>query len=466
MPRELPFWDLAAEYRGHWWPPGKLDVHYPGVLRFDDQNPVLTIESPAIGQEVFELGRVPTLHGTLDNGHRVTLWDLRQHALIHHPVDDAIMRHERTFTYAILGELLDDYRDAVFTCSAVRFHDLHEWSMFSTPVAQGTPEDEHPQHAAAFLVDLTNDLTGVQHQVQIRVEHPRRVETSPAFPGGAIIDHPGDHVRVVFECDPPATAGFHDLLLRDMQALLTFCYQAGAPVTGECLATCETGPVLAVTRRDTFRGHPPHGQASFQMLLSCSVADPSALLPAWSKAVEDLFPAPQVITLYHHSSRGLLEQSTASAIAATENLHSAIGPTKHRIATGYLAERTKHLLKKSAGEQHKEFRQYLREKLKENRPTLGTRLDELLDIITLERVGKMGIEPAAWSNDVKEVRNKLAHTGAHVPKRGDSGEQLNRVNDETRAILSLLLLGHLGVDDATLDRAAEVLAQKLRWSRG
>ncbi|WP_166999003.1 HEPN domain-containing protein [Paramicrobacterium fandaimingii] len=181
------------------------------------------------------------------------------------------------------------------------------------------------------------------------------------------------------------------------------------------------------------------------------------LLPMWWDRIEELFPAPQVIIFYHHSSRGLLEQSSASAIAAAEHLHGLIATTLSRFADGYLFARQRELMKTYAGDEFKEFRQFLREKLKEDRPVLGTRLHELLAAITPKQLEKLGLDAAAWIRDVKDVRNKLAHTDAHVPRRSDSGAELERMNTETRALLTLLILSCLGVDEATLDRAADVL---------
>ncbi|MCU1585468.1 MAG: hypothetical protein JWM49_2024 [Microbacteriaceae bacterium] len=192
--------------------------------------------------------------------------------------------------------------------------------------------------------------------------------------------------------------------------------------------------------------------------------DAADLLAAWWLAVEELFPAPQVVTMYQHSSRGVLEQSTASAIAAAENMHEKIGPTLTRFEGGYLDARLKELIKSYSGDDSKEFRQFLREKFKEDRPVLSTRLTELLAAVTPERVKKLGLNSAGWVKDVKEVRNKLAHTGAHVLRRGDTGKQLDRVNIETRALLTMLILGCIGADGSALDRAAGVLANNMKFS--
>jgi hypothetical protein len=466
-PRTLPQWATAAEHRGEWWAPDKPDVRYPGILRFDQREPTLTIEAPPIGQEVFLLGRRATLHGQLDSGRPVTLWDLRQHHLIHakDQSDDRVMRLHRRFTYAIDGDHLDDYEVATFRYSAVQFFDLGMWSRIVEPVPRGTPLAELPQHDAATLHDPYPGMFGVASTVTITIEYPERVEIDAVFPGGAIMDHPGEYARMVFRCDPPVPAGFHDLLLRDMQELLTFCYQAGAPVLGEWMSVDDPLDVRPIARRDGFRGRQPHHLGGFQMLLTPDDLMFSDLVVAWWRELEELFPTPQVLTRYHHGTRGLLEQSTASAIAAAERTHETIGPTFTRFGRDYMRLRQRELMQAYPGPEFADFRQFLREKLQEDRPILGTKLRELLAAVTPERVADMGLDADTWHRDVKDVRNKLAHTGAHVLRRGDSGEQLDRVNSDTRDVLAMLVLCRLGVDATGLDRAAGVLGANRRMRR-
>lgn len=463
-PRALPTWGDALR-DGEWWAPGRPDLRFAGSLDVHRvRGPRLTFESPAIGQEFYELSGVPTVFGELASGEKVTLWDLRSHHLAHldSPADRDVSLHRRDFTYAILGEHLDNYATTTFRYSAVRFHDLHQWSRMTEPVPHGTPLLELADHPEAVLESPYAEMLEENYRVVVTIEHPQRVETSDRFPHGALIEYPGEDARMVFEVAPSATAGFHDLLLRDGQAMLTFAYQQGAPVAGEWLFVEDPALPLAVMRPDSFRGNAPVHQGDFQMLITPEVVGVAALVEAWWAAVEDLFPAPQVITTYLHSSKGVLEQSTASAIAATENFHERIGPTLTRFEPAFLEERLDEILANYAGDEHKTFRGFLREKFKENRPTLGTRLSELRAAIGEEPLQRLGLEWDVWVPRLKKVRNALAHTGAHVPRRGvDTADELDRVNEETRAVLCLLILRELGLDDEGINRAAGVLARAL-----
>jgi hypothetical protein len=169
----------------------------------------------------------------------------------------------------------------------------------------------------------------VTYSVKVYVENPRRLESSSRTPSGAIVNHPGDNAQVVFECEPPAPARIHDLLLFDLQALLTFSYQGGAPLTREWLAIEDRAQQLEVMRKDSLTGQRPRGHVFRQtMILTLATAEPGVVLPAWWRVVEELYPATQVISLYHHVTRGILESSVASVIAVAEHLHGLIGPTR------------------------------------------------------------------------------------------------------------------------------------------
>ncbi|MHA6667489.1 ApeA N-terminal domain 1-containing protein [Homoserinimonas sp. A447] len=465
-PKSLPDWDPKRKYRGRWWPADNPELSYPGTLRFLKRSPFLSVRSPPIGQEVFELGRGPTLHGELENGEKVTLWDLAENYLEHSskPTRDGSSKHSRRFSYAIRGEHLGDYSAVRFRRSAHRLHDLREWSRIEDPVSSGLPYEELPQFDAVTLSGLHLDEFETDYTVLTTIEYPMRVETNDSFPKGAIMNHTGDDVRVVFETTPPAPARFHDLLVFDLRALLTFSYQSGAPVLGEWLQQDDSSPNLPVIRKDAYNGVQTRHLRPSQMVLSAGHAAPADIFTSWWKLVDELFPAPQVVVMYHHASRGVLESSTSSAMAAAEHLHSALGDTKTRFPVGYLEAQLPSLIAAFPGKANGPFRQFLREAMKNNRPTLHTRLTELVALITPARVELAGFSSKTWIAGVKAVRNKLAHTGSHIDRRDGAGSRLlDHVNLQTRAVLTLLVLSQMGLSNEALDRSAKVLADNLRW---
>lgn len=466
--RTMPTWNVAKKYRGTWWPAGSEEFAFPGVLRFDKRRPRLTLASPLIGQEIYELAHATVLHGTLASGEKVTLWDIQEHDLVFLR-NRSTMKHRRRFTYAILGEHLEKYEEARFRYSAVRLHGLKEWSAMHRPIPRGMALTELPQYEPALLTNFHRDESGVGYSAEVRFENLRRLEQDHDNSGVVVASHTGEQVRVVFECTPPAPAQIHDLLLFDLQALLSFSYQGGgAPMQAYWLASQDLASPLPVMQRDAFTGQKPFGHVfSETMVLTTSALEPAELFPAWWKAVEELYPAVQVIYLYHHGSRGLLESSVAAVIAVAEHMHGIIGPTKTRFPAGFLESKAKDLKKavKAAfpSPDDARFRLFLYESLGNNRPTLRTRLEELADAVTPERLALLEIDRDQWISDVMEVRNPIAHTSSHVSRRGsDSSNLLNRVNIATRAIVTILILMQMSLTDDALDQSARALRREVK----
>jgi hypothetical protein len=454
----LADWTPDSTLHGHFWPSFDPTLIYPGVLTLERGQPRLVVTAPPIGQEVFVFARASTVHGAVISAEgetSVTLWDLADHHLMH---EQNGTDHSRRFTHAIIGSHLDDHSQAAFAYSAARFHDLGEWGRFRTPVPIGTPDEELPQHSLAHLDRPYRDLFDREYSVTVRLEYPGRVETSDRFPHGAIINHQDEDCRVVFEVDPPAPPRFHELLLLDFQALLTFCYQSGAPVGGQWVGAQPTN-LWPVLMKDSFRDRAVLHLGHFQLLLSPTECSFGELVERWWAVVEGDFPAPQVVTTYFHGSRGLLEQSTASALAATENIHERVGSTLVRVAPAVLADYKRRIRDAFPGTANAQFRSFLHEKMQDNRPTLDTRLSELTSVITLPRMETLGIDPGEWRQLFKRVRNKLAHTGAHVHRRGDPSDDLELINAQTRAILTLLIMIRMRHPSAVLDHAARVLSE-------
>lgn len=457
-PRQLPAWMSSATFSGHWWPKGSPGLCYPGVLSVDGGVSLLTVTAPPVGQEVFALGTAPTIYGSVDGPHgpqQITLWDRAGNYLAH---ANNGTDHARNYTHVIVGAHVDDYASARFDHSAVSFNDLGEWSRFREAVPEATPDESLPHHTVATLNAPYRDMFDADYTVTVKLEYPSRVETSERFQSGAMINHQDQDARVVFAVQPPAPALFHELLLQDFQALLTFCYQSGAPVLGEWIGT-DPKHLNPVLRRDTFRERVVRHLGESQMIVTPDESSFGELVAKWWTVLDEEFPAPQILTTYLHLRRGLLEQSTASALAATENIHAHIGPSQQRFPRDELAENKSKIKEAFPGANFAKFREFLYEKLRENRPTLGTRLRELVDIIGLPRMEALEIEPEDWTQRFKRVRDKLAHTGAHVHRRGDSSEDLELINAQTRALLTLLLLTRMGLQDEAIDRAALTLSR-------
>lgn len=461
-----PQWDSNKKHRGTWSTAGSA-TKYTGVLRFADGRPRLTVNAPHVGQSVYELHGPAVIHGELESGIKVTLWDQHdQPLLLGRSTKDGV-KFRRHFTYALLGQHLGTYEEELFQYSAVRLHGLAEWTEMHDPTKQGISTDELPQYPAASLQIPNPGNPDNVHTVQVRVENPRRLEISNRSGTHAFIDHLGDNAMIVFECSPPAPAAVHDLLLFDLQPLLAFAHHSAVPVESEWLAVQDMDEAIPVMRRHHIRKeYIERSLFHSNMVLPLSSVDPSVLIPAWWKAQDELYPAPQIITSYLQGTRGVLEGSVTAVIAVAEHLHSKIGPTKERFNKKEFKARKRVVINALVDEKDADFISFVNESFANNRPTFSTRLAELLDAVTPGRLKIMRIDGKGWVKDVKQVRNLLAHTGSHVERRSNgASELLSRVNIKTRAIVSILILKQMNLADDVLDQAAHALFIHLRQQR-
>lgn len=460
-----PAWQETNTYRGLWWPRGSEHSKLQGTLEFVNRGPRLTFVSPVNEQSHRPLSAATVVHGELESGEKVTLWDLSNSFLESLGLDDEVMmRHAKSFAYALYGEHLKSAEDELFRYSAYGMHGLGTWSAMETPIPIGLAKELLPQYDPVEISITDRDGGGIQYNVRVFIENPRRLESEEAFPGGVVHNYPGDEAQMVFECTPSAPARVHDMFLFDLQALLTFSYQSGAPLQREWLAIENRQHELDVMRADPFTGQRTKGHLFKRaMVLTLESAEPAVLLPAWWDVLERLYPAPQVIYLYHHGPRGVLESSVASVIAVAEHIHGMIGPTLTRFEPGFLEGKIPAIKKAFPGKSNASFRGFLYEALKNDRPKLSIRLQELVTTVTKRRFNLLGVDPDQWTGDVTSVRNLLAHTSSHVHRRDSAASSiLWRVNSQTRAIVTLLILEIMGIDQSGLDRAAKALNRELQ----
>ena len=459
-------WDRKKKYRGKWWPAGAPTTSYSGTIRFVAGRPLLTVNAPPVGQSVYDLHGPPVIHGELESGNKVTLWDQYEQPLLHDPTERG-MRFHRHFSYALMGQHLGAYEEQLFQYSAVQLHGLAEWTEMHEPTMQDLPWDKLPQYPSAML-QISNPVNpGQSYTVQVRVENPKRLEVSKRSGTHAFINHMGDKARITFQCDPPAPARVHDLLLFDLQPLLAFAYHSAVSVDSEWLAVNDLVDSIPVMRPHHIRKeYVEQSLFNDNMVLPLSAVDPSVLFPAWWRVQEELYPAPQIITSYLQGTRGVLEGSVSSVIAVAEHLHSKTGPTKERFDKKDLRNKEREVIDALGAGQDPDFIKFVRESFGNNRPTLATRLSELIDAVTPRRLEIMSINGESWAADVKQVRNLLAHTGSHVPRRSNAASVLlARVNIETRAIVAILILEQMNLDEAVLDQAAQALHVHLKQNR-
>lgn len=470
-PRELQSWDPATGLSGIWWSPNPehLDIRLRGTLSVVKDRPRLEFESPREGQDYAKIAHAGVVHGELDSGEPVTLWDFTDNPLVTVSDEDGwaneVFRYRKAVDYALIGAHLPRYADAKFTFSVAQFANLGRWSLIETPIRRDLPPADLPQHAPAVLDIEHPQESGVRYVVEVRIEHPGRVEED-AGGAHAIYEHNEELARVVFECTPAAPAALHSRLVREMQWLVAVCCQSSTPLTGEWLAITDPGDLLPLRRHEGWPDDLREPVTNRDIAMPAESFPICDLLPAWWRALDSLYPAPQVLAMYHLYPRGLLEQSATSAIAALENFHAIVGPTKELLDADYLENCLSELRSRFAGNEFARFRGFVRSAAKGNRPVLCKKLTELVERAGVDRVAQLGVDQDAWAKTVVRMRNNLAHSGSHVKRPQTSGGDLRAVYRQVRALLTLLVLGELGADQTSLDRAAEVLEVHMRFRDG
>jgi len=445
-------WDTEKVYSGTWWIPGAPNVSFVGELSFDRGAPSLQLQVPAYGQGHYAVGNgTPVVVGIIEGGHEVTLWDELGFVYMYlpHVSGDLWSYHRRKFSHAILGKHVASYTDARFASSSVRYGGLADWSRLPDTTSQ------HPQ---AVMENFDN--SGVK--VTISIENPQRLEEEEGYPYPVISAHSGQEVEVRFACDPPASAKLHDLLHFDMQAFMTVIFQTSAQTLVESFTLEDGVHTLGVACAHPSEKENPAKASAHSAVVLAANFDPSVVWPRWWLAIDALFPLTQILAMRFNSGGRIVEGSTSAAIAAAERVHEVLGSTHSRFTTKYLKGARKRLRASFAASEDSDYLAYLLENSHTVRPTLETKLTELFALLSAESAEALGFTEEQWIVPTKAVRNKLAHSGSHVKRRGpDLDSQLDEVDEQTRAILTLVLLGYLDVPDDQIVVAAATLHNRL-----
>jgi hypothetical protein len=243
---------------------------------------------------------------------------------------------------------------------------------------------------------------------------------------------------------------------------MTVVFQVSAKTTREELALFVTTPALAIARALTSEKENAEKASWHSAVVRASDFDPATVWPRWWLAIDELFPLTQVLAMRFNSGGRIVESSVSAAIAAAERVQEVLGATKTRFEPQYLKRVRARLREEFVAREDEEYLAFLLENSHTVRPTLETKLTELFNLLPKASTEALGISEAQWVAQTKRVRNKLAHSGSHVNRRGpELDSQLDEVDEQTRAVLTLILLNYLGVPDDRIRVAAEILHQRL-----
>lgn len=432
--------------RGQWWLPAAADRRVSGHVRVARSGrPTLVFKTPAEGQEAYAFD-APTLYGQLDDGTPVTLW-----AKGFHPIQDRDggraneQRWRRSLTTVLVGAHLGDQDAELFSESALQFQHLAMWSRHRTVVDHDAPA---PVHDSANVSPYD-----AQFNVEISLLNPQIVRHRADGFGEAIMNGSGNDSEIAFHSDPPAPLAFHDHLAMDARNLLTFSFQAEAHITRQ-RAVSEGREVIIYRHRTSKLSRSQ--KSGHNMVVTALTSDVAKIFEAWWLVASDYYPLTQILAGRYYTSRAFLEHSVSAAVAALEATYDRLEHLpSDRMDPKVFAERRQWHLDHEVDEDFRALLQGLG-----NRQSLRQKLKRVWRDLSEPVVTAAGVDPKSWEKDVMAVRDRIAHTGSHVDGVQDEAEAiLERVDRDTRAVLSLVLCRLLGLEGQALMRSASVLSQ-------
>ena len=438
-----------TEVRGKWWNPLSKERVAPGTLTLTDDEPVLTYDYRSHGSEGDRIVLDDTVHGLLDDGRAVTLWDWRvggPKSTKRYVHDRDLTEYERTFTHAVLGAHCQSIEESRFDAVRVRFKHLK--ALLRTEEVLAMDAEPSPSGTAGFMWG-----DDAPYSIEVSL-HDRPLLEYRKYPSE---DEPhecfsrflGDEAAVVFTSDRPASYEIYDQLLYNMQLLTAFTYQAALPRTSwevrlpgskDWLTVATTQSLKTPTKRSHFFPE--------RLVVSGEDTAPETLIARWFEAVNDLYPLPQVLAIQFLSPGGVMEAKLLIGLSALEKAHSVLPFKPEKFPDDDLSA-LKKKLKRTLSEwldetsidlDHRQrYRAWLSESL-HNRKTFAASLAETLSFLEPGTLAALGIQPDEWIQETKKARNSLAHTASHVPRPDSAGgSRIRRLDAQNRALLSLIV---------------------------
>lgn len=439
---------LLMKLIGEWWSPSHPEQRAHGYLRIRRSGrPSLYVDSSTSPATLSRL-HSKTLYGRAAGGVALTLWFDDFSPLQEAPRSSTVeWSRKRDVGTALVGANCGDEGTTLFDEMTYSYEGLGSWSRYSKTVDH---EEPGPQYGAARFVPYVDD----DIEMTIRVDDPETLHRRPDMDVAMIRDGSGDATRVVMVTNPPAPLAFYNHLALDLSNLLSFCFQRQAHLSGRSGRI--GGKVVTIHRRVATKSSVvrPHGSS---MILTCNRFDPVLLFSAWWEACRHLYPLPQILAGRYSTRRAFLEHHVISATAALESAYERLSdyPQVAMNEELFLERQEWH----AAHEDNEDFKKLLSNLV--NRVTLKTKLMGVKSYVGADLVANAGVRQRQWVSDVMATRNRLAHSGSHVEGVTDGGQELlSRVDQNTRAVLSLVLCKQLGADAAALDAAASVLSQR------
>jgi hypothetical protein len=454
--------DLTIEqsWRGSFWLPDKPDEPQQGFLTytpdgvtlrlvagFDDRRRVSTSTTGYVVTK--GPGRFPVILGAVGSGKPVTLVDCR---VTHSQLSgfmDGVRDQDISAARVLTGVTLKDPDAAVFSELAIELENLTEWDRHDEVTIFVDPSEESPRREnwrvhveplkplSATVGELTIELVRQYRQPRFDVLRDRLDTTATAFSYLNIRSSTPKSMMEWFE----VTKAFQDLVTLAMDAPCALLSESLTP-SEELLADKSAHAHHTI---DVFGEHILRGERDAEgvtnrkglFTLGTKGVEFHRIVTEWLHIHADFRTTCDMIFGMKYLKRGYLQTQLITAVAAAESLHAALA-LDPPIPEEEFAERRRKLIESVPKNQ----REWLHQKIGENKPTLRQRLLDLARIPYAEVMSEMLPNPSAWAKATRDERNAVAHGGKNMTR---DVPLLAAIVATTTAVVLLNLLHQLGI---------------------
>jgi hypothetical protein len=437
-----------SSFEGVWWVPGSDNIRVAGTLQLGQ-----IFELHTVG--AFSSDGLPTnalttdiLNGAVPRRMITLLGCVQQKSALFGK--DLVMLSVR-FDKALLGGyLLDNSSDAVFDEVFVELDAVSEWASYQ-PISSSdvgekiVVEYEKPAALSANLssgqVRMVSDIRGSDDEQKVNWK------AVSSF--------------IVTLDRPLSIDDIEERYVRPLRYLLSLATGTPAVVTRlRVQNSAHTKPLGASQWLDVefYQGklppEPPKPVSRHDMLFKLDDIEFSQFLPRWFELVERCGISLDLLFSLDNPGNIFVTNRMFNAVTAVEGLHQRLNPIHEDVIKVH--KKRVDAIAGTIDDKHE--RKWLRENLAgAYRPTLRTRLGELLDLAGSTMHPYVG-DRERWIKRVKDIRDLIGHGSSELEK--DRRVQI-RLTASLELLYKLILMRELGFSDQYCMRA---FTANRRWS--
>jgi hypothetical protein len=469
-------------WRGQWWVPEEPEVVVPGTLYCAEDGRLqlelvggfdTEIRTPLPGGNGYTVSMesrdLPLIHGT-SGSELFTLIDT--HATHTSGVGffrGEIVVQDLSPNRVLRGIHLQSFDETVFVRAHLQLERLLHWSARSTfdlrsllsehgSIRERKAATHEVQPETASYGDMTLGLRvrGTEFNIVHRpVANRRSMETA-------------EWATLDFEASKPMSFTAFDMVVKNMQDLLTLCaYEpCGSHTQSLIFRTSETHPGPFETKEAEVLGRQvfqtegkENDKPHHHFLFTLGDLDFPELVPRWLALKDSARLGFNILFGLRYISTGYVGPRLLGVATAAENIHRALCPTSTPLPTPiYKALKAK--LLDAIPDEPEHIREFVKRGLR-NDPTYNERMLELASIPDADAVDRLLTDRAEWATRLKNARHDLAHANERSAQDPDSSTAFWLL-EVTYALLCLVAMSKLELSPEVQRRAAD--NPKIQWA--